>query len=68
MAATSPSPIAYTIPGSVQASGFSRSAIYRLIQAGELRAVKYGKRTMILHKDLQKLLEALPAIEARSAA
>lgn len=68
MATASSSPIAYTIPGSCQASGFSRSAIYRLIQAGELRAVKHGKRTMILHKDLQKVLEKLPAIEARSAA
>jgi excisionase family DNA binding protein len=68
MAITSSSPIAYTILGSCAASGLSRSAIYLLIKQGELRAVKYGRRTMILHKDLQKLLEKLPALEARSAA
>jgi len=52
-------PIAYTIPGSCQASGFSRSAIYRLIKSGELGAVKHGKRTLILDRDLRKLLEKL---------
>jgi excisionase family DNA binding protein len=50
MVSTSSSPIAYTIAGSCQASGFSRSAIYRLIKQGELRAVKHGKRTLILEK------------------
>ena len=61
------SPIAYTIPRTVEASGLSRADIYRKIKSGELRAVKNGKRTLILHKDLQKLLENLPALEAQVA-
>jgi excisionase family DNA binding protein len=65
MVSMSSSPIAYTIAGSCQASGFSRSAIYRLIKQGELRAVKHGKRTLILERDLRKLLEKLPVAGAR---
>jgi excisionase family DNA binding protein len=68
MVSTSSSPIAYTIAGSCQASGFSRSAIYRLIKQGELRAVKHGKRTLILERDLRHVLEKLPAVEAAAAA
>ena len=56
----------YTITGACQA-GLSRSAIYREFKAGTLRAVKRGKRTLILEKDLRALLENSPALEAQAA-
>jgi excisionase family DNA binding protein len=60
-------PISYSVLGSCEATGQSRAAIYRLIKAGELRAVKHGKRTYILERDLRKFMESLSAVEVRAA-
>jgi len=37
--------------------GISRRTIYRLLQKGELKAGKAGKRTIILRKNIDSLLE-----------
>jgi excisionase family DNA binding protein len=56
-------PIAYTIAETCRVSGIGRTNIYGLIKAGALRARKHGKRTLVLHRDLQRLLENLPPLQ-----
>ena len=48
--------------------GQSRSAIYRLITAGQLRAVKAGSSTLILTASIREYLENLPRFGNRAAA
>jgi excisionase family DNA binding protein len=45
--------IGYSIPEAVQASSVGRSSIYEEIRAGNLRATKIGRRTVILADDLK---------------
>lgn len=60
-------PIAYNMPGAVEASGQSRSTLERAIRAGKLRAKKSSKdedgnptgQWVILHAELEKYLESL---------
>ena len=48
--------LALRINDAVQVSGLSRSTLYKLLTAGNLRAVKIGGRRLILRKDLEALL------------
>jgi hypothetical protein len=58
--------LAYTIPEAVPASGLSRSMLYVAIGRGELRAVKYGTRTLVLAEDLRNFLRRLPPFVAKT--
>ncbi len=42
-----------------------RDKIYRAINAGELRARKNGRRTLILASDLEAYLHDLPVLEPK---
>ena len=55
--------LAYTLNEWCETSGVGRSATYEAIKAGQLRAVKRGRRTLILHEDGQTYLRSLPAME-----
>ena len=53
-------PIAYTIPAAVRASGLARTRLYDLIEKGDVAAFKIGRRTMIRADSLQAFLATLP--------
>ena len=57
-----PEPLAYLIPEACRVARASRSAVYRAIRDGELRAVKRGTRTLILADDLKNWLHSLAPI------
>jgi len=58
-------PLGYTIAEACACAPIGRTSLYHAINAGELRAVKRGKRTIILHDDLVRYLRSLPAIKAK---
>jgi excisionase family DNA binding protein len=53
--------IAHTVPDACLVSGLSRSTLYRFIQSKDLPVRKCGNRTLILHEDLKRFIESLPA-------
>lgn len=59
------SPLAYSIAESCAAAREGRTSIYKAIRDGKLRAVKRGRRTLVLVEDLRRYVESHPAIEPR---
>jgi excisionase family DNA binding protein len=59
------SPLAYSIAEACAAARAGRTSIYEAIRSGALRAVKRGRRTLVLADDLRRYLESLPALEPK---
>ena len=60
-------PIAMSPRDAATSIGVSRSTLYRLIDSGQLRTVKIGRRTLIPSSCLFALLDA-PEVEGRVVA
>ena len=52
-------PLSLSIEEARAATGLGRTKLYQLINSGELKARKIGKRTVILKGDLDAFLENL---------
>jgi excisionase family DNA binding protein len=57
------SQLAYSVPEACSLAQAGRTSIYEAIKTGGLRAVKRGRRTLILADDLHQWVRSLPAVE-----
>jgi excisionase family DNA binding protein len=60
-------PLALSVAEACEAASIGRTALYQAINRRELRAVKRGRRTLILADDLNGWIQNLPAIETKRA-
>jgi len=63
-----PNKLAYSVIEAAEAADVGRTTLYGAIGTGDLRAVKCGRRTLILADDLHTWLKTLRAIERPKAA
>lgn len=61
---TPPRRAAYPTPEAAVLLGMSRSGIYQLIDQGELRRVKIGRRSLIPAEEITRILAPTPEPEA----
>jgi excisionase family DNA binding protein len=61
-----PNPLVLTIPEACSSACVGRTALYEAIRSGALRAVKRGRRTLILDEDLRRWVQSLPSIATKS--
>jgi excisionase family DNA binding protein len=57
--------LAHSIPEACTIAHAGKTTIYAAIKSGALRAVKRGRRTLVLHADLRNWIERLPAIDVK---
>lgn len=57
--------LALTVSEACAAARVGKTVLYQAIASGALRAVKRGRRTLVLPADLRDWVERLPAIEAK---
>ena len=58
--------LAYSIPEACSLACVGRTALYEAIHTGALRAVKRGRRTLILDDDLRRWVQSLPPVAVKT--
>jgi excisionase family DNA binding protein len=58
-------PLAYSVHEACSVARAGRTTLYEAIKLGELRAVKRGRRTLILRQDLYLWISGLPAVPVK---
>lgn len=59
-------PVSMSVATAVRWSGISRSEIYKLLAAGKIRAVKAGRKTLVLTETLQNYIHSLPSAKFKA--
>ena len=62
----SSSALAHSVSEACSITQTGRTSLYEAIRSGALRAVKRGRRTIILADDLRRWVETLPPVAAKS--
>ena len=60
------SALAHSVPEACALTRSGRTTLYQAIRSGALRAVKRGRRTLILDDDLRRWVQSLPSIALKS--
>jgi excisionase family DNA binding protein len=60
-------PLVHSIAEACEATNTGRTALYEAIKSGALRAVKRGRRTLILDEDLRRWVQSLPPITVKQS-
>ena len=58
--------LAYSVGEAAEAAKICRTIIYRMINEKKLKARKIGRRTIILHTDLEEFLNNLETYEVQN--
>jgi hypothetical protein len=58
--------LVHSIPEACAIACSGRTALYEAIRCGSLRAVKRGRRTLILDDDLRRWVQSLPSVAVKS--
>uniref|UniRef100_A0A9E7ZLD8 DNA-binding protein n=1 Tax=Bosea sp. NBC_00436 TaxID=2969620 RepID=A0A9E7ZLD8_9HYPH len=61
------SDVAHRIDDLVRQGPFGRTGLFAAIKAGKLKARKFGRSTIVLHRDWLEFLENLPLSRAHDA-
>jgi excisionase family DNA binding protein len=67
MSNTDIAPLATGVGGACRALGIGKTKLYEEIGAGRLRAVKFGKKTLIPTDQLRTWLASLEPLESKAA-